>query len=121
MYAILTQLTPGGASGSPVYRGRPRGDNRGRRFPRAARLALLIAAGAVRCASAEPGAAAAREGPPCDAPRKLSFQVALERGPGRERLIHMSGEYEAVFSSPMDDIVGALWDFESWPGIFKRI
>ena len=55
------------------------------------------------------------------AQRELAFEVGKYRAPDGKRWIRLFGEYESVYRAGMEDVIAALWDFESSPKTFSRI
>jgi hypothetical protein len=53
--------------------------------------------------------------------RKLGFEVGKYRAPDGKRWIRLFAEYDSAYRARMDDVIAALWDFESSPKTFSRI
>ncbi len=82
---------------------------------------LLIALFSAAAGADLHSATKAKAAPFCAPPDMVRFDVLSERGPDKRTWIDFSAEVEAVFRCPVGPILETLWDFESSPGVFKRI
>lgn len=87
---------------------------------RAPKILIFLLFYAAACADLS-SAPKAKEPPFCASPDTVRFDVFSERGSDKRTWIDLSAEVEAVFRCPVEPILETLWDFESSPGVFKRI